>query len=162
MVLKSYSEVLTDWCSVAGLELVGGFFVTSKELAELINVLDASASIWPVFIEFGLDFFFLAELSGSEVNSSDEVIDVDSTGGNSTSQSIQTLDHVFAQGRGSSRQRSSNQESGNIDKFGNQILGSTNNAIVLLLNGSVKNCASGVCGRSSRGVHKLFIKWENC
>lgn len=77
MVLKSYSEVLTDWCSVAGLELVGGFFVTSKELAELINVLDASASIWPVFIEIGLDFCFIAELSGSEVNSSDEVIDVD-------------------------------------------------------------------------------------
>jgi hypothetical protein len=151
MVLKSYSEVLTDWCSVAGLELVGGIFVTSEELTELINVLDASASIRPVFIEIFLDFTFLFELSGSEVNSSDEVIDVDSTGGNSTSQGIQTLDHVFAQGRGSSGQRSGNQESGNIDKFGNQILGSTNNAIVLLLDGSVKIYASGVSERVSRG-----------
>ena len=82
--------------SVAGLELVSSIWVSTEELGELVNILDASASVWPVLIKVLLELTLLTELSSGEVNSSNEVVNVDATSGDSASKSIQTLDHVFA------------------------------------------------------------------
>ena len=79
--------------SVAGLEL-RGVIVLSEPLAHLINFLNTGASVWPVFIKLFLEFSFLSELFGSEVSSSNEVVDIDTAVEDSTSKGIESLDHV--------------------------------------------------------------------
>ena len=57
-------------CSVAGLVLIGGLRVSTHVLGHLIDILDASASVWPVLVDEGLDLTLLSELFSSEVKGS--------------------------------------------------------------------------------------------
>lgn len=79
--------------SVAVLELLG-IVVLSEVLAEILNFLNTGASVWPVVIKISLEFSFLSELFGSEVSSSNEVVGIDTAVEGSTSQGIESLDHV--------------------------------------------------------------------
>lgn len=83
--------------SVASLEL-SGIVVLSEVLAESLNFFNAGASVWPVFVNISLELSFLSELSGSEVSSSNEVVGIDTAVEGSTSQGIESLDHVLGHG----------------------------------------------------------------
>jgi hypothetical protein len=83
----SFLSAIGEVCSITITEVFGQIF----------NIFFASAKIWVVFIEVGLDLRLLVELSGSIVSSSEEEVYVSETIEESTSESVDSLDLVNSQ-----------------------------------------------------------------
>lgn len=123
---------LINTCSVAGLEL-GSVVIGSEILTHILNFINASASIWPVFVNLGLEFSRVAELSSSEVSSSNKVVDVDTTVESSASQSIKCLDHVLGQGWRHLGKYNGDHKCDNVEDLSDKVCRSANNAIYFIL-----------------------------
>lgn len=102
--MRSGSLVLRRWVSDlsstdrsnARLEFFGLTFAAAHVFRERGNILIAGANIWVILIDLFLDLGLLTKLSSGVVNSSNKQVSLDEAVEEGASQSVNTIDHVFA------------------------------------------------------------------